>query len=111
MKLEVFARSLRELWLRLRGVDRTPSDWDETVRQRFDQEYEALLAEMAVQAPVPRPAPSTLRPWPPARALTPSVTERRVRDRRLTDQISNSPADAGVSAAASRPNRRAASGG
>jgi hypothetical protein len=111
-KLQSWKSDLRELWSRLTGIGPAPTlEQSEEARRRFDQEYEALLAEMVVQASAPSAAPSTPRPWPPARA-TASPAERRVRDRRLSDQISETTANVEHGPVAGpRPNRRAASGG
>jgi hypothetical protein len=40
--------AFRDLWCRLAGIEPPPlPDFEDEARQRFDREYEAILAEMA----------------------------------------------------------------
>lgn len=67
---------LRQIWGRLTGLE-TPAAPDPGARERFDREFDALLAEMArtaPQGPISVPV-AKIRAYP---------HERRVRERRAS---------------------------
>lgn len=50
-----YTDALHELWCRLSGIEQWPAPGsDDLARQRFDREYDAILAEMALSLPAHR---------------------------------------------------------